>query len=209
MITSKICDLSIIIPCHNLENYIYKCLQSILNQITKYNYQIICICDDCTDKTYHIINEVLDGKNFVNIKANVHSCGTSRNIGLEYADGNYIWFVDGDDWILDNNAIELSLNTLYFNNNIDILKFGFDSQGYNYNCNEMVWQYIYKREIIGDIKFRSMQPSEDYVFNSQIFNKNPYIIGIDKKLYFYNFPREGSVMWKSTNGIKEENIELR
>ena len=63
MIISKTYDLSIIIPCHNLEGLIGNCLDSILSQKTKYTYEIICICDRCTDNTKNIIFDKLKNSN--------------------------------------------------------------------------------------------------------------------------------------------------
>ncbi len=212
MITSKRYDLSIIIPCHNIEGYIGKCLDSILNQNTTVDYEIVCICDRCTDRTKEVIQEKLKGRQDIVIDADVGSCGSARNIGLQFAKGELIWFIDGDDWIIPDDAIKTIVNEIQ---GYDIVHFNYDTNGYRYPdgriipCYEMVWQYAYKREIIGDARFRAMQPAEDHVFQSAVFGKDPKVNRIDRTLYFYNYPREKSVMWKALRGQTETNIEAR
>jgi glycosyltransferase involved in cell wall biosynthesis len=207
MITSKRYDLSIIIPCHNIEGYIGKCLDSILNQNTTVDYEIVCICDRCTDRTKEVIQEKLKGRQDIVIDADVGSCGSARNIGLQFAKGELIWFIDGDDWITTDDAIETLVNEM--DDNTDILIFGYESAGYKHLCYEMVWQYMYRRSIIQDAKFRAMQPSEDYVFQRDIFSRHPRVKQVPRTFYYYNYPRVGSVMWKALRGMTEENIEAR
>lgn len=203
-------DLSIIIPCHDIEDYIGKCIDSILKQTT--SCEVVFVCDSCTDNTKQIIIDKMQGREFVIVDAEVKSCGSARNIGLEYATGDIIWFIDGDDWIIPDDAIETIINKIQ---GFDIVHFNYDTNGYRYTdgriiqCNEMVWQYAYTREIIGDAKFRAMQPAEDNAFQSAIFRKEPRVNRIDRTLYFYNYPREKSVMWKALRRQTEENIEAR
>lgn len=205
-------DLSIIIPCHDIEDYIGKCIDSILKQKTSASYEVVFVCDSCTDRTKEIIIDKMTGREFIAVDADVKSCGSARNIGLEYATGDIIWFVDGDDWIIPDDAIKTIANEIQ---GYDIVHFNYDTNGYRYPdgriipCYEMVWQYVYRRSIIGDARFRALQPSEDHAFQAAICAKNPRVKRIENKLYFYNYPRDGSVMWKATHGIKEENIELR
>lgn len=212
MTIGKRYDLSIIIPCHDIEDYIGKCIDSILKQKTSASYEVVFVCDSCTDRTKEIIIDKMTGREFIAVDADVKSCGSARNIGLEYATGNIIWFVDGDDWIIPDDAIKTIVNEIQGH---DIVHFNYDTNGYRYpdgriiQCNEMVWQYAYTREIIGDAKFRAMQPAEDHVFQSTIFSKEPKINRIDRTIYFYNYPREKSVMWKALRGHTEENIEAR
>jgi len=95
--------ISIIIPCYNVENYIDRCLESIVNQtIGIKNLQIIAVNDASTDKT---LSKLKEWKNrfpeeiiVVSYKENLRQ-GGARNIGIQCADGEYIGFVDSDDWI--------------------------------------------------------------------------------------------------------------
>lgn len=93
--------LSIIIPVYNLENYISRCLDSCLEQdLSKDEYEIICIDDGSNDNSLSILNKYSEEN--TNIKV-IHKenggVSSARNMGLENACGEYIWFVDGDDYI--------------------------------------------------------------------------------------------------------------
>lgn len=93
--------LSIVIPVYNLEKYIERCLDSCLDQnLDKDLYEIICVDDGSSDGTYDILENY--SAKYTNVKV-VHTKNQgvvkARNHGLTLVQGEYIWFVDGDDWI--------------------------------------------------------------------------------------------------------------
>lgn len=91
--------LSIIIPVYNTEEYLSRCLESLVNQSYK-NLEIIIINDNSTDKSEEIIQSFTYDKRVQNIRLNSnHGTGYSRNVGLQMARGKYITFVDSDDWV--------------------------------------------------------------------------------------------------------------
>ena len=91
--------ISVIIPVYNSEKFLKKCLDSIINQ-TLNDIEIICIDDGSTDKSLRILNNFADKDNRITI-INQKNSGPSaaRNKGIENAKGEYIGFVDSDDWI--------------------------------------------------------------------------------------------------------------
>jgi Glycosyltransferases involved in cell wall biogenesis len=94
--------VSVIIPVYNSEKYIEKCLGSLLNQTLK-EVEIICVNDGSTDKSLEILNKCKDSNS--NIKViNQKNTGPSiaRNNGLNLASGEYVAFVDSDDWVEQN-----------------------------------------------------------------------------------------------------------
>lgn len=95
--------LSIIIPCYNVEKYIDKCIESILNQKLN-DYEIILVDDSSTDNTYKKIKEYETKYPFIKTIKNKKNSGAgfSRNQGLKIASGEYISFIDSDDYIDDN-----------------------------------------------------------------------------------------------------------
>ena len=107
-------DLSIIIPCHNLENFIDPLLSSLKQQeFTPFEVELIFVLDDCTDNTAKKLMQFQADQYRIHlINTIVHSCGLARNIGLEHSHGKYIWFVDGDDWILSSTAIKQILTIM-------------------------------------------------------------------------------------------------
>ncbi len=93
-------ELSIIIPVYNLENYIEDCLKSCLNQDIE-DYEIICVDDGSKDNSPVILDRYAreyPGRIKVFHKEN-GGVSSARNYGLERAQGDWIWFVDGDDLI--------------------------------------------------------------------------------------------------------------
>lgn len=102
--------VSIIVPAYNVEKYIACCLDSILQQ-TYNNIEIIIVNDGSTDGTLHFIQQYI---NYSNVKiVNQENVGLSgaRNTGIKYAKGEYICFVDSDDWI-EKDTIEKGINSM-------------------------------------------------------------------------------------------------
>lgn len=104
--------ISIIIPVYNAEKTLYKCLESLILQKYK-NIEIILINDKSTDKSEEICIEFAEKYNFIKYISNQNNLGVSatRNIGIQEATGEYIMFVDSDDWV-DYNYCDYLLNEL-------------------------------------------------------------------------------------------------
>jgi glycosyltransferase involved in cell wall biosynthesis len=92
--------VSIIIPVYNTEKYLKECLDSIINQTIK-EIEIICINDNSTDKSLEILKKYASNDKRIKIinKTKNNGAAAARNTGLEYATGEYVGFVDSDDWI--------------------------------------------------------------------------------------------------------------
>ena len=97
--------VSIILPVYNCETYLNRCLDSLLNQ-TFENIEIIAINDGSTDRSLEILDIYAKNDNRIKV-INKKNTGVSdtRNIGLDESKGDYIVFVDSDDWI-ELNMIE-------------------------------------------------------------------------------------------------------
>lgn len=189
-------DLSIIIPCHNLERYITPLIISLNAQKFSYQVEIWFVFDSCTDATKEVVKKKLTKEKYdvYFVDCDVHSCGEARNRALDLAKGEYIWFIDGDDWLFDNNAIEILLQTAKHYNS-KLLRFQYKSINYKLKLDMMVWQYLFSSELIGETRFPPIMPHEDVEFMRQIGEKiNFKVDEIEVPLYFYNFGREGSNM---------------
>ena len=114
--------ISVIVPVYNMERYLERCLDSLLGQTYK-NLQIILINDGSTDRSGAICDEysVKDERIQVIHKAN-GGVSSARNVGIQTADGDYMHFVDCDDWI-EPNTYERLLQAINENNAPDILFF--------------------------------------------------------------------------------------
>lgn len=106
-------QLSIIIPCYNVENYIASCLDSIKKQLNEFEYEIILIDDKSTDNSLKVINDYIKN-NKISIKLLVNEqnsgAGYSRNKALKEAKYEYISFIDADDYLDDNFYDEMFKN---------------------------------------------------------------------------------------------------
>lgn len=100
-------DISIIIPAYNAEEYINKCLDSLINQ-TKKELEIIVVNDGSKDKTEEIVKSYTDSR-IKYYKNTNHGIGYTRNYGIEKSSGKYLIFLDSDDY-LEKDACELLYN---------------------------------------------------------------------------------------------------
>ena len=103
--------ISVIIPCYNVEKYIDRCMESVLNQ-TYRELEIILVDDGSTDRTGNICDRYsqIDARVKVIHKEN-RGLSSARNAGLDICQGDYIFFVDSDDWI-SHNMYEKMLSSL-------------------------------------------------------------------------------------------------
>ncbi len=94
--------VSVIVPIYNAERYLKRCLDSIVNQ-TLFDIEIICIDDGSTDNSLEILNEYIKNDNRIKLIQQVNSGqGVARNKGIDIAEGEFIAFVDADDYIEPN-----------------------------------------------------------------------------------------------------------
>ena len=113
--------VSIIIPIFNAEKFIDKCLESVINQTYK-NIEILCIDDGSTDNSRKILDSYKERDERVKIFFKCNSgVSDTRNIGIEKSSGEYICFVDSDDY-LDENYIE---RMIYYCPEYDLIKTGY------------------------------------------------------------------------------------
>ena len=92
--------VSVVIPVYNIEGYIEKCLKSIVNQTYK-NIEIIVVNDGSTDKSQNIIDsfKALYGDKIISICQKNAGQSVARNVGVSRSSGEYIAFIDGDDYV--------------------------------------------------------------------------------------------------------------
>ena len=204
--------VSVIIPCYNVEKYLGKCLESILNQ-TYSNLEIICVNDGSTDSTLALLEEYSQKDERIRI-INQQNQGVSaaRNSGLEVATGSYIIFVDSDDFI-KLNTCELAMGRI-LKTDADICCFGTNeiSKGLS---KERLWERecferysdkelddsarkhllvnvcgkLYKKAFLieNEIKFiRNIKTGEDSIFNLFCLFKNAKFVLLNEFLYDYN-----------------------
>lgn len=183
---------SIIIPAYNSADFITKALDSVKAQ-TFTDYELIVICDSCIDDT----RKIAEGCGAITEDVHFHCDGPTRNRGLDLATGEWVLFIDDDDWWLNNAVLEILNGRL---KDEDILAFSFlwpdgkvstprGNRGFYWPA---VWNKCYRREFIGGQRFNTAYMQSDLYFTDALFKKNPKITECYNVLYFYNYMRPGS-----------------
>lgn len=205
--------LSVIIPVYNIKDYLHQCIDSLICERT--DYEIILIDDGSYDGSSAICDEYAEKYNIVKVfhKKN-GGVSSARNLGLRNAKGEYIYFVDGDDWVEDFSTVWESLS-------------GDDLYGVNYDvidannqivtshrpvCNDTLvndydkfyrrhshalWAFIFRREKIEQLKLsfcEELKYAEDWVFVVSYLSKTAQINNLRNITYKYRVSREGSAM---------------
>ena len=205
-------NISVIVPCYNLEKWITPLLECLKAQdLGGYTAEYIFVINCCTDDTEGVIRR--SGLECSIVYCGLQGCGAARNVGFEIASGEYIWFMDGDDYLLSDTAIKQVLDKAYAEN-LNILRIPFESDRFNYLYFSMVWQYCFKKSYIDEFRFPNIQPAEDDAYMQMVLKKAHLnelsylnLPRMDRPLYFYNYLREGSNMYRH-HILGERNIKL-
>ena len=188
---------SVIIPCYHMEDYIGKALKSVQEQSFD-NYEILVICQEGDDP---VINAVK--------ACGVEPCickyetvGMARNIGISLAKGEYILFLDCDDWILHSECF--AMLDKFTRLSVDMLSFAFifgkhgytSTTGNNGYLYPNVWSRVWRRAFLNknEIRFPDISGEEDLPFVQKALECHPHHTMTDMPFYYYNYPREGSLM---------------
>lgn len=185
---------SIILPVHNAEDRICKALDIIESQTFK-DYELICVCDACTDRSASICRAYTDKV----YEVDFNNDGLTRSKGLDEAQGEWVLFIDDDDWWLQNDA--LAMVDFYIRNSVaDVICFGFVWQGYGVmpstnNDSDWVnvWSKAWKRSAIGDTRFPKVHSVSDYEFTKEMYKKPLKVAHVGKAFYYYNYLRPNSI----------------
>lgn len=197
---------SVIVPAHNSEKHIRKGLESIKGQLFK-DYELIVVCDSCTDRTEEMARRYTNKV----VCTDFHSSGGARNTGLDMAVGEYILFMDDDDYYLTDAFRKIAL-TLDNRKDVDILAYNFVWKGLGVGRQSReriypaVWNKCWRRGFIGDVRFPTWVHTEDVAFARQLHPWARWAF-LNEELYYYNFMREGSVSDRIRKG-EYDNTQL-
>ena len=226
--------ISIIVPVYNVEKYIERCIKSILNQSFT-NFELILVDDGSPDKCGEICDEYKNkDKRIKVIHKKNGGLSDARNAGIEIAKGEYIAFVDSDDFInkymyeiLYRNAKKLdadisicNFKMVCKNDKIDenILISSADVKVYDRNealnklyGNENVQfiiacNKIYKKELFLNIRYEYGKCHEDEFIIHKLIYKSNKIVSCSEKLYYY-FENDASIMRRKFNVNRVDVIE--
>lgn len=221
--------LSIIIPVYNVSDFVIDCLKSVFNQDLQ-DCEVIIIDDGSTDDTYFKVKDYSKKKQNINIKIlrkKNGGQGSARNYGLRQAIGEYVWFIDSDDYISDGAVKKIKEK---INNNLDLLSFNattVNERGQNLrkiNLNQIytnspkisekkelillpsiTWNKIIRREIINNnnIVFPENVYFEDIYFTAITLLNTKVVWFIDDSLYYY---RQRAT--STTHTLSEKTLDI-
>lgn len=212
--------ISIIIPVYDVEPYIRQCLDSVLSQ-TYTNLEIIIVASDSGDRSVHICEEYSekDGRITV-VKRQALGLSDAKNVGIEHSSGDYVGFIDGDDYV-SQSFIE-TLHSLCIVNNSEIAQCGYVVVGDNSKGNKaqkdsigvevfsnigacmnlyndlyvptvVSWSKLYRRELFDDVRFPVGRIHEDEATTHRLLYKANRVAVSRKGLYYYR-KVAGSIM---------------
>ena len=207
--------VSIIIPVYNVEKYLKKCLDSVVNQTLK-DIEIIVVNDGSPDNSQKIIDEY--AKKYSQIASYTKKNGglsDARNYGIKKSKGEYLAFIDSDDFIdhdmikkMYNKAVKENLDIVVCNS-VEVYENGLkrEIKSNLKMSNDTVKNYlisppmactrIYKRSLFDSFQFKKGILYEDLELTPKFVTKTKHIGFIDEGLYYY-FQRTGSIMKQST-----------
>jgi glycosyltransferase involved in cell wall biosynthesis len=210
--------ISIIIPVFNVEDYLQESLESIINQTIGFeNLEIIMVNDHSTDQSGKIIDQYASKyKNFkaIHLPTNSGSPGKPRNVGIEKSTGEYLMFLDPDDYFNDNTCELLYSKIVEENADIvsgmysllksdEIIEINFENKGFmdkkeiilqtideNPNILRLppaIWTKILKHDFIkkNNIRFPEEVPGEDFIFVIQAMLNAKKIVVLNSSVVYY------------------------
>lgn len=171
--------ISFIVPVYNTGSYIKKCLDSIINQTLKEKIEIILINDGSTDNSDELIKEYIensDSKELINYYSKENEgVAKTRNFGIDKAKGEYISFIDSDDYI-DEHTIEVVKP--YIDENIEMIKFKLQTIDENSNVIQKVDGPVFEKTL-GEEAFNKL-------YCSDVLLVSPCVYLIKRNLFIQN-----------------------
>ena len=197
--------LDIIIPVYNQEELIIRAL----NSIPKRKDIKIIIVDDCSiDNTLNNVilwqnehkNEFFD----IQILSNEFNvgCGVSKNKACKLANGEYLYIMDSDDYLLTSEFNNL-LNNINDYKNYDIIRIDNEINNYHVEHSKHTagWSYILKNRF--NIEYPILRKTDDWEFWKALLAAGAKTIESNCLCYHYNYPRKGSIVWNYKNGVTD------
>lgn len=200
--------ISIIIPIYNVENYLRKCLNSILRQgMHDDEYEVILVNDGSKDGSVAICEEYCQKyPHFKLLNQENQGVSVARNNGIEHAQGKYIVFVDADDYLLDS-GLSLAFEHFRYRDDIDVIHYyssydnwekneidntiDFDGMGHELilrgGLPSFCWLCFYRKEFLDQhqLRFKKYIVGEDQLFSSSVYIANPRIVSTKARFYRY------------------------
>lgn len=210
--------ISVIVPVYNVEKYVEKCIDSILLQSFT-DFELILVNDGSMDSSREICKNYAELDRRVKLLDKINGgLSDARNVGFEKSIGDYICFIDSDDFIHCNMLYDLWNNLCSYDADISICSFervkekdriknntlgeievltpdDCYSKIYSRQCDEftVAWAKLYKRELFDELRYPVGKIHEDEFVTYKLFSKAKRIVYTSAKLYYYLI-RDNSIM---------------
>lgn len=228
--------ISVVVPIYNVEKYLRLCLDSLLMQ-TYTNFEVLMINDGSPDDSANICKEYLaKDRRFQYFEKENSGPSDTRNYGIEHSKGEYITFVDSDDWLketfladlyeaITRTGADIALSTyIKYDDLQSIYNIPIIGEYYEriWMSDEFIrelpklemkdnsysnpWAKLFKRELFRTIRFPKGKLIEDTRTNIKLFLESSRLVYINKCLYFYRI-RGGSVIQTITEKLLEDVLD--
>ena len=221
--------ITIIVPVYNIERYIEKCIKSIINQ-TFQDFELLLVNDGSTDNSMNVINKYRNYKNIKILNKENGGLSSARNYGIRNSTGDYIMFVDGDDFLYDKYSLE-KINASIQKEKTDIIQYKmvqyFDKTNKYVYSNNLIndkknakleiienlnrkgqvsvsaCEKIIKRSVIidNDLYFADGMLSEDILWSLKLYIVADTITLLNENIYVYRQQRDGSISSSKSNKL--------
>lgn len=227
LLTELLMKLSIIVPVYNVEKYLSRCLDSLLNQgFAEDEYEIVCVNDGSTDFSLEICNEYAARHKQIRVLTQENQgVSAARNTGLSAAKADAVCFVDSDDTVANNG---LSKAFEFYNDDVEIVRYWcrfivngkgfsenplnggeyFHGTGYEFiekhgYCT-FCYCYIIRKSFLlnNGIEFKRLKMAEDLLFASTMLLHNPRMAAVSLPIYNYYINPSSATTTKTTEHSK-------
>lgn len=224
--------ISVIVPVYNVEQYLRKCLDSVISQ-TYTNLEIILVDDGSTDLGGRICDEYACQDNRITVIHKVNGgLGFARNSGLEICTGEYVMFVDSDDWLAAEavqvlyDRIVADGSELAIGKHIEIYEDGSASEVWKIKESKLLkstdvlsqlypknilpvaaWGKLYKRAIFDNIRYTSVCIAEDLFLFPYIIEQCDKI-SISTEVVYYYYQRPNSLIRQKSEKAKFDHAQV-
>lgn len=217
-------------PVYNVARYLRRSIDSVLKQTFK-GFELILVDDGSTDASPSILDEYKENPRVNVIHKKNSGSGLSRNVGLDVAKGQYVYFMDPDDWLegemlrdnyelirkaspdillfgsydhLENRVTSQNLDNEFLQSKKSFLERL--PQLFKKNVMYTVWNKIYKKSFLlnFNLRFGSERSGQDYVFNIKVYDKVNTMLVTNKKYYHYVIQRKDS----ATTNFRKDMFDL-
>ena len=210
--------LSIIVPVYNTAGYLEQCVNSLLAQpIPEDDFEILLVNDGSIDQSLDVMQRFLiENPDIIEIIDTENGGqGRARNLALDVAQGDYIGFADSDDWVADDmyarllseaeeTDADIAVCNAYSVSGSEQTVMNARPQGTDISAAGSVWNKIFRRSLVGNIRFPEGVWYEDFAFSAKLLLLSQKTVFLDEPLYYYRASHPSTM--RNQNAVKNLDI---